>query len=430
MNRILCFETMLFRSKRAQAVVLDSVFLKLMKLLAEISDKLVDSKNVDNSSSSDVVYSMYGGSGKDIGRKKENKKKKENENKLKINGHSLDLPYNYVEEKEDYNNRNKDDPLTFLKNTKESNKLGFESPEIKKLYMDKFSQQDLEAVQSNAEFHRKNLPGSSKFSWKNLAIDTGHLFNSIYDNTIGYGIAKSQNFRSRRDLKKNKDKPIMYLMNGIVVNEGSQHRLAKKLKKKGFIPYHLPASHLLNSKEKILDKSYKRIKKLHKYAGITDEEVIKRKDGFSGHSDGGNFVNSYLANNLKTRDLGIKWAQSRAASTYGVDFKNTPQKLLKYFIPQLKREDIRKKEGKELATKNYLNNPVIPIYTFAGERDRLIPPKYSHYIKEEKYNLLKGKNTTHFATSGASNSHNEILAREAKNIYDLVSGKGNYYIRG
>ncbi len=419
----------MIHSKRAQAVVFDSVFLHFFRILLDISDRLRDVAT-EKASESGVDPGTSDDSGKGIYDQYSDKKKPKKKGLLKkLNGHSIELPYEYIKE-EPSKERINDDPNTFLQKTDSviKGKIGKDFSDVKTTNLERYDDKTLTAVQANAEYQRKFLPGASGSG--NLGADIGHLIDSAYDNTVGYFIAKGQNRRTVKDLKKDKSKPIMYLMNGIVLNEGSHHRLAKKLKEQGFAPYHIPASHLTHSKEYILKKTYDKIKKLHKNAGISEEDAKTRYDGFSGHSDGGNFVISSLAPDYKTRDLGIKWAQARAASPYGMPFRTRAIKAIGAMLPTTQRENIETKEGKELATKTYMKHPVIPIHTYAGQRDKLVPPKYSRYVKEMDYTFIPGKYTSHFATSGASNAHNDALAKEAKKTYKKLMGEGDYYIKG
>jgi hypothetical protein len=248
---------------------------------------------------------------------------------------------------------------------------------------------------------------------------------NLVDNTVGYFIAKYQNMKSRRELAQNPNRPIEYLMHGEVQNQGSQWRLARDSRKRGFVPYHLAGRHSLQRKlstEQKVDNAYEQIQQLHNSVGI--KNAYSRNDVFSGHSTGGNRAID-MAKDKRTIQYGIKTYQARAPNPVSTEPRTIWQKLLMTFLPG---DSAKTPQGRaravELAGKG---TPLVPVHVVAGEYDRLVPPEDTVYKKAASHTIIRGPDSTHFGTSGGNRS---INAQMLNHLYAAMNTSGHEYTPG
>jgi len=289
-----------------------------------------------------------------------------------------------------------------------------------KIEEEKIVEKKYEELQKYRSPYQKSAPEpslggrvSSAFrNIKNLAVNA-------FDNTIGYPIAKYQNYQTKEHFKgdPNSDKKLVYLMHGMFQNEGSQWRFGKQLKKSNYNPYHLKGHHHLELK-KNADKAFEQIKRLHKETKL--KNASQRKDYFSGHSSGGD-VGLYMAGDERIRKYGIKEVQARAPAPYGIKAYTWPQKLLMPLVGE--RGDLENKIAKREAVEMAHREPRVNVHVVAGKYDRLVPPRDAVYMPKHpkiKHYVIEHKDSTHFGTSGVNKGMNDIFV-------DLIKkGKEKY----
>ena len=231
-----------------------------------------------------------------------------------------------------------------------------------------------------------------------------NIARNAIDNTVGYGIAKYQNAKTTRTLRRNPQTgdQIVYLMHGLFQNEGSQWRLAKQMRKQGKIPYHLKGHHNLERAENA-EKTFEQIGNLHEKTDLYKPH--ERYDAFSGHSSGGD-MGIYLATDPRTPQYGIKKVQARAPAPTGIEAKTFGQKLL---MPLAKADNVETYEGKQYAVEMSKRKPIIPVLVGAGEEDRLVLPEQTAYKHAADHTYYRGPNSTHFGTSGGNKPINEQI---------------------
>ena len=260
-----------------------------------------------------------------------------------------------------------------------------------------------------------SLGGRVKSAFRNI----GNVAVNAFDNTIGYPIAKYQNYKTKAHFKEDpkSDKKMVYLMHGLFQNEGSQWRLGKQLRKSGYQPYHLKGNHNLPIEEDA-DKAFEQIDNLHKDTKL--KNAGQRKDYFSGHSSGGD-VGLYMAGDNRIKQYGIKEVQARAPAPYGIKARTWPQKLLMPLVGG--RGDLENKIAKREAVEMVHRDPKINVHVVAGRYDRLVPPRDAVYMQKHpriKHYIIPHKDSTHFGTSGVNEGMNNIFI-------DLINeGKAKY----
>lgn len=307
------------------------------------------------------------------------------------------------------------DPLTTLRNT---------VSKVKDKYYDHIDKNKTKTVdyddhiseiEKKVEPHKKKLP-NVKGLFGNVTATTRNLVTNAVDNTLGYAIAKGQNYKTKKALKNgDSEKDIVYLMHGLYQNEGSQWRLGSQLKKEGKHVYHLKGNHGTGRNiDRSVEKAYNQIDKLHK-GRISKEDAISRNDYFSGHSSGGD-VGIHLGSDAKTRDYGIKRVQARAPMPYGFRPSTIAQKLLGS-IANLKGDNLKYKDARKRASDFSRKDSVMPVHVLSGEYDKLVIPKDAHYIKATDHKVLKGKNSSHFGTSGVNVYSNKVFVDEIMDHY-------------
>jgi len=242
---------------------------------------------------------------------------------------------------------------------------------------------------------------------------------NAFDNTAGYGIAQYQNYRTKSHFRKDpgSKKDIAYLMHGLMQNEGSQWRLARQMRKAGMQPYHLKGNHHLPRKESA-EQGFAQIRYLHKETKLKNPR--ERKDSFSGHSSGAD-VGLYMAGDERMREYGIRQVQARAPAPYGVKAETFGQKVL---LPLAKESDLETMAGKREAVEMADRKPRVKVHVVAGKYDRLVPPKDTVYMLQDKsirHYVIDHKDSTHFGTSGVNKGMNELF------IGLLKTGKEKYH---
>ena len=280
-----------------------------------------------------------------------------------------------------------------------------------------------DTIEKHLEDSRKSLPGATKSPSNVFRTAKNVVYNAI-DNTIGYPIAKYQNYQTVRQLKKGKDKPIVYLMHGIVQNEGSQWRFAKQLKKQGFHVQHLKGNHGKRDVRYSVEKAYEQIDKFQKKARIY-ETASNRKDYFSGHSSGAD-TGIHMAADKRTIDYGIKRIQARAPVPYGMKLKTMAQRAVG-LVGNIKDDSLKYDNAKRRAMETYRKNPMVPVNVIAGKYDKLVPPNTANYIKQETYRMITHKDSGHFGTSGVNKNINKIFAEELDQYRQKDQTVGDVY---
>lgn len=231
-----------------------------------------------------------------------------------------------------------------------------------------------------------------------------NIARNAFDNSVGYVIAKGQNWKTERYFKKNpesKDR-IGYLMHGLFQNEGSQWRLARDLRKEGHQPYHLKGHHNLDRKENA-EKAYGQIERFHKDTKLKAPD--KRDDYFSGHSSGAD-MGIYMSGDKKIKQYGIKHVQARAPAPSGIQAKTLGQKLL---MPLAGEDNALKYHGKKNALEMAKRKPKVPVNVIAGKYDRLVPPEDTLYKHAKGHYVIDHPDSTHFGTSGGNKEMNQIF---------------------
>ena len=241
-----------------------------------------------------------------------------------------------------------------------------------------------------------------------------NVATSAIDNTVGLGIAKYQNYKTKDYFRNSKDQKdnIVYLMHGVFQNQGSQWRLAKELKKQGYRPYHLHGNHIKGRKYSV-DKAYEQIESFHKAANIRDAK--ERQDYFSGHSSGAD-TGIHMSGDSRIKKYGIASVQARAPGPYGLKATTIGQRML---LPFVSGDDITSFMGQKEAVDTYKVNPQVPVYVVAGYNDGLVTPSDAVYDKAQMHYLVTGPESTHFGTSGVNKKSN-------KQFVDLIKAGHNH----
>ncbi len=253
--------------------------------------------------------------------------------------------------------------------------------------------------------YQKHAPGPSLGERAKAAItNVGNLARNAYGNTVGYAVVQGQNWKTKRHFKKepsNGDK-IVYLMHGLLQNEGSQRKFGKQLRKAGYQPYHLKGNHHL-SRGKSADKAFEQIYRFQKDTKLKNPAI--RHDYFSGHSSGGD-VGIYMAGDGRIRKYGIAKVQARAPAPYGIKTKTIGQKLL---APFADKDNVKKIAGKRNALEMAKRKPQVPIDVIAGRYDGLVPPSDAVYKHAKHHYVIDHPDSTHFGTSGVNSKMNNVF---------------------
>lgn len=254
---------------------------------------------------------------------------------------------------------------------------------------------------------RKGVPEISQTeSLKNAPKNLKNIVVNAFDYSIGEFIADSQNNYTREYLKKNQGtkKKIVYLARGVSQTKGNGWRLAKSLKKQGYLVYHLDQDHNL-SREENAKNNYSQILKLHKETGLKDPS--SRDDLADGHSSGADIL-IYMSSQSKFSKTGIKNIQAVAPVPYGMKKAETfGQKILLPLVA--KHDDASTIEGKLNAIDMAKRKPIpgVNVYVVAGKGDRLATPKLAVYEHAKEHRMIDHAHSTHFGTSGGNKIINE-----------------------
>lgn len=253
--------------------------------------------------------------------------------------------------------------------------------------------------------------GSERF--KAAIGNIKNLATSAIDNTVGYAIAKHQNYKTKNYFANtggNENDKIVYLMHGVFQNQGSQWRYAKQLQKEGYKVVHLKGNHL-KTREHSVNEAYRQIQNFHERAKIKDPKKIKAY--FSGHS-GGADTGIYMAADERSKKYNIQAVQARAPAPYGIKPRTIGQKIL---MPFVSGDDITTFMGKKGAIDMYNKQPIVPVDIVAGYSDGLVTPQDAYYDKAMGHYILPpGANSTHFATSGVNNNANKYFVSHMKKM--------------
>ncbi|PIZ52196.1 hypothetical protein COY27_01045 [Candidatus Woesearchaeota archaeon CG_4_10_14_0_2_um_filter_33_13] len=242
--------------------------------------------------------------------------------------------------------------------------------------------------------------------------NVGNVIRNLFDNTVGYGISTYQNVRTRRELKKDPaaaKKHMTVLIPGLFQNIGSQWRLARVERKKGRLVYHVHPHNGLQ-KEAREDAAVKQLEELKNKTGKNPYKII------SGHSDGAALGIGLAQRKKAVKDHKIYAVQARAPSVHGVSGDYTPgQRIL---IPLAPNDNVRKSyTARRGAYYNAQRRPHAKVYVVAGEHDGLVKPSDAVYKHAKAHYLARGKQSTHFGTSGGNPDMNKL---QSGHIDDIV----------
>lgn len=299
--------------------------------------------------------------------------------------------------------------LIFLADLEKRVKEGKEAPEAKLVearYKD---------LKKQIEPYRKAMPEPPSFGKRAKAAisNAANVVRNAYDNTVGYAIAKGQNWKTRKHFSEDpgdKEK-IVYLMHGLMQNEGSQRRFGKQLRKAGMHPYHLKGNHHLSRKQSA-EEGFRQIDKFQKETHL--KSPSKRHDYFSGHSSGAD-VGIYMAGDERIKKYGIEKVQARAPVPYGLKAKRIGQKLI---MPLAAKDDVRKAAGKRSAVELSRVKPKVTVDVIAGRYDGLVPPSDAFYQRARKHYVIDHPDSTHFGTSGVNKEMNNVFVAHLQKKYD------------
>lgn len=280
------------------------------------------------------------------------------------------------------------------------------------------------------ELPRPSLDERIKSATKNIP----KLARNLYDNTIGFPIALFQNYKTKKYFKKHSldnQTSLVHAVPGLFQNIGSQQKYAKQLNKAGFKVLHHPGNHHLGRKgsvEKLkesIDQFFTKtgIKEAAKKAGYDPNKYIKNLNHLAtGHSSGADVLIDAAEDLYK---LGIKAIQARAPAYYGVGKKTLGQKLLFPLAGKSDFPDYNAKLREEIAKQaKYVKRAQknVPIHVVAGEDDGLITLPEA-LVEGARHYIVRGKDTTHFGTSGGTKSVNQQFVKHLRNIEHEIKGR-------
>ncbi|PIN86570.1 hypothetical protein COV19_03535 [Candidatus Woesearchaeota archaeon CG10_big_fil_rev_8_21_14_0_10_44_13] len=264
---------------------------------------------------------------------------------------------------------------------------------------------------SKIEQPSPSLPQRISTAMRNLPTMASNAFN----NTLGYPIVLSQNYRTEGRTRKHPEEPVGYIKVGLGQTMGAGWKTGRAFRKRHINPYHLPPEHYRPPHEQHRHE-VRHIQKFIKKAKIVDPE--KRNDLYTGHSSGGNAA-IYAAGDHSLYKLGIKHIQAVAPTPYGIRADRLSHKLMGTVV-DLSVDDVSKsKIARENALKMYhrvpLKDPtgkhgIKSIHIIAGAKDGLVSPRETYYKHADKQYVIRHPKSTHFGTSGSNNEINEIIA--------------------
>ncbi|MBI2548746.1 alpha/beta hydrolase [Candidatus Woesearchaeota archaeon] len=247
---------------------------------------------------------------------------------------------------------------------------------------------------------------------------------NAYDNTVGYVLAQKQNWDTSRALRKDPDNTnLVYVMNGLAQNIGPGHRRGKALMQHGLRPYHVKSHHSLPD-EQAYQKFLGQVDRLHERAKVQNPQ--SRHDGLVGHSSGGVFA-MYAAEDKRTPQRGIKYAQAIASDYDGMPLTTPSQKLMNTFIPLDAHNPYKTRAAREkILSRQYRGPPRISVESVGGQFDDLVPPPVTYYKHADRHHVVLGEDSTHFGTSGSNDEMNKILADLLVQQRDRTKPKSMY----
>jgi hypothetical protein len=269
----------------------------------------------------------------------------------------------------------------------------------------KVIERDFKQLQRRYDPRRDAAPDSSPTGKDFVGNAVRNISWNAYDNTIGYVLAKGQNRRTERSVRKDPStrSRVAYLQSGVMQNEGGQYRRARMLRKEGELPFITRGHHNLPRKEGA-EKTLEQISDFQKRTGLKDPHT--RNDYFMGHSSGGD-VGIYMAGDKRTKNLGIKKVYAVAPAPAGVYKARTiGQRLV---LPIASKDNTTTLEGRAHAVELDKRKPQVPVYVIAGKYDKLVTPKDAAYRHATKHYVIDHKDSTHFGTSGGNKTMNQTI---------------------
>ena len=89
-------------------------------------------------------------------------------------------------------------------------------------------------LKKETEPKRKAVSGIPSFGARAKAAvkNVANIVRNAYDNSVGYVVAKGQNWKTRKHFSEDpgNEEKIVYLMHGLMQNEGSKRKFAKQLR--------------------------------------------------------------------------------------------------------------------------------------------------------------------------------------------------------
>lgn len=250
--------------------------------------------------------------------------------------------------------------------------------------------------------------------WKNRFRNlTRNVPRNMYENTVGNVLSGVENWRTKRDLKKNPNKEILHLGHGYFQNRGSMRQLARQARKRGYAPHLIKFNHEHETRDQNRDKFYQQVDTLYKKTGLTGKQRENR-DHFLGHSEGAN-VAIYAAQDPRRKQYGIGKFYAVEPSPSGMELSNLDQKAAEYVAKaagvKLDKDDVTSPKARRDIIKLYATQPYgdAEVHVIAGEKSGLVPPKKTVYQHANTHNILHHKDATHFGDSGQHKVINEMM---------------------
>src|SRR3989338_5324485 len=238
--------------------------------------------------------------------------------------------------------------------------------------------------------------------WKSRVRNVKNICVNMYENTVGNVLSGYENWKSRRALKKDSNKDIVYLAHGYFQNRGSMRQLAKQARERGQIPYLIKQNHEKKSRDENRDMFFEQVKKLHDKTGISEKDRYKAishtrktsgykginkpagayrgRDKLIGHSEGAN-VALYAAQDPRIQKYGIGRSYAVEPSPTGMKLTNADQRatdlVSKMMGVELDKDDYNNPKARKEAVKLYSKEPLIDTYILSGRQSGLVSIKGS-----------------------------------------------------
>lgn len=368
-----------FSSKRAQAVVFDSVFYNIFRLLLDLEDKLsgVNSKQTKYETYESKYEEHYTPPPKRPDVKVPEPPKPESKSPVDT---LKDTKYNKPPQKEI-----KDEPNIISRE-------------------DFYRSKEADAIIKNRNNISENKPGF-KDQVKSMYNAIKTLPRNLVDRSIvGTGLAHLENYKTIRKLRKT-GKPLYIMLPGEKMPRGTTRALGKEAKRDGYLPYHAHVNyssleHLDNDikyemaakdlsrqvdriyrRGKIKDPSSRKIKKFVKPFNHSDQgfNVNYGKDMLAGHSSGARTAQTYATMD-DINNTGIGSVMAVAGDMHEMGYgrkKNTmAQKLMGAVFPINKYNVDRSYRARKSAMNSLGKGaPKVPVHAVHGRDDMLVRPK-------------------------------------------------------